>query len=636
MSEDLLKKKKKGPHQATTSSLHRQQPQPRRLPGLHKIRMEALQRHHHRGGDHPCDETGTVIGSLGRAGSLMSLLADRSPTRLSPMAGGPDPQQSLQLKTSSFTPNFLPSSFDPPVQRDTLSHGNPNAPNSVLSSISRTNSRTQLLSRRPQQKEEGPSEQQGVFHHTALLGELLQQQPHESVTGLTNHLPAPSRGPSPAAVGDAASLSSHSPSRSHQPMPNPTGTTTFQRNNTLFPINVAENLLPLRTYLFDTLSWAKQYTDIRVAREQRLAACDIEEDQNDPELIEEAHQVWRVPRLDTSAEAAQRRREGRFQRPGDVVAHRLQMTASTRHHGGNFLVQIRDYVQQMEQTILMEMEAKKKQDQREEEDEAARSLAETPFALGGVLDKAFGKIAQVGEQKFSSLATRYYYIARRNRQRDVDLRELYVVNLEKRTFRLGAIMSYDEFCVVYRQFHRYANPLTYLVIAQIPRNGWMFVDKLIKALITRKIDKNKTGKIQLPDLVKHLYPAMELEEIAQLIAEYEERYLHFVDKDLHMQIDQIDPDMVDHFGVVFSVVDKMGNGRILRDEFVEGMPRDPQSPEDEESMRSFLAEVFDANCRQDMNEKLELIGESYLDLECLVRALSVQRYNAYGGTMMTH
>ena len=565
---------------------------PRRLPGLHKRRLEAVL------GQQEQDE-GEPTGSLGRAGSQMSLLAEKSPTRLSPIA-------------AASTPIFRgPTPLDAPG----IGH-------------------------------EGA---RGVFQHTSL-GELLQLQssvakpqspppPPESSHSNTNknhsRLKQQSasqsdvpRGPSPAPV---VTNSEHSSVGRSSPTRNPVGANAVRS----FPTNVAENLLPLRTYLFDTLLWAKEYTEERVAREHRLAAAEIEEDAEDPELLDEAHRVWRVPALDKSAEAAQRRREGRFQRPGDLVAHRLQMTA-TRQRGGNFLTQIRDYVQQVEQTILLEMEAKKNLAKQQEEEEAAKSMNDAPFAMGGVLDKAFTKIAHVGEQKFSSLATRYYYIARRHRQKDVDLRELYVVGLEKRTFRLGALMTYDEFCVVYRQFHRYANPLPYLIIAQIPRNGWMFVDKLIKTLITRKIDKNKTGKIQLPDLVKHLYPAMELDEIAELIATYEARYLQFVDKDLHMQIDQLDPDMVDHFGVVFSVVDKLGNGRILRDEFVEGMPCDPQSQEDEEAMRFFLADVFDSNCRQDMNEKLEHVGDPYLDLECLVRALSVQRYNAYGGTMMGH
>lgn len=392
------------------------------------------------------------------------------------------------------------------------------------------------------------------------------------------------------------------------------------------------NRLRPRTILRETLPWSLDYTNDRRQREL-LDADDIEE------ALQQECEAWHTeyPSLqEYESLKCVENRKWIANRPGDNIAVKLE--EKTQRTNSMFLTKVRQYMAQVEVMVEKENEDQKKlaaiaavERQKQLEWEAAN-----PFADGGVLDKTFGNIATVEEQKFNTLATRYYNIARRNLQRDIDLKEQYVVKMEHTTYKLGSVMTYDEFVVVYRQFHRYADPNPFLTIAQIPKNGWIFVDKVIKQLITRKIDKHKTGKIPLLDLCKHLFPAMSFEELEGLIPKLEEQYLTFSDKTVRMFLDRVDVDKVNHFGMVFSLVDKEGRGRVFRDEFVNNMPIDKESAEDEEEIRFFLGELFDRHARRDMNDKLEFIGEYYFDVNCMAEGLSVGRYNQYSGTVMGH
>lgn len=390
-------------------------------------------------------------------------------------------------------------------------------------------------------------------------------------------------------------------------------------DGTYFP----HNRIRPRKYISTTLPWAKEYTSERRRFESRT---DVEMQQ---EIAAEST-FWQAPISDVLP------RGNSPVRPGDTIAQRLE--DKKRLANTKFLTKVRQYMVSVEALMERETEASRKAAEAAAAERRRMSewSAAHPFSAGGVLDKTFTSIAKdVAEPKFSSMANRYYNIAYRNRQLDIDLKEGFVVKLEHSTFRLQSIMSYNEFVVVYRQFHRYAAPNGYLTIAQIPKNGWIFVDKVIKTLITRKIDKNKSGKIMLPDLIKHLFPAMTLPEITVAITAYEEQYLAFIDKKVYLFLDTIDVDKVNHFGVVFSIIDKLGNGKVLKDEFVENMPVDREASNDElELIKQFLAELFDSNARRDLNEKLELVGEPYLDLDNMASALSISRYNAYGGKMM--
>lgn len=454
----------------------------------------------------------------------------------------------------------------------------------------------------------------------------------EASSSVTEDVPLPLRESRHAAehVDSEASLttsaivlSSPSPSRTGavSPVLAARPSDEWQQSFVMFPHNRCRP----RNALVDTLHWATAYTRERQHVENMT---DVEQDE---ELKRETSSVWQLPELSPL-------HKGRASpvRPGDSIAQKLEK--SRIEMKSRFLTKVRQYMAHVEVMVEKENEQKKLaaeaaavERKRQQEWAAAH-----PFELGGVLDKTFTSIAQVAEPKFSSLANRYYSIAYRHRLRDIELKENYVVKMETHTYRLGSIMTYNEFVVCYRQFHRYASPNSYLIIAQIPKNGWLFVDKVIKALITRKIDKSKTGKIQFPDLLKHLFPAMSIEEILGMIPNFEKQYLAFIDKSVRMFLDTIDPDKVNHFGTVFSIVDKLGNGKVLRDEFVNGMPIDREAKEDEEQVKAFLESLFDAHARRDMNEKLELIGEPYLDLDNLGEALSIPRYNAYGGTMMGH
>lgn len=377
-----------------------------------------------------------------------------------------------------------------------------------------------------------------------------------------------------------------------------------------------------RTLLSETLAWAIHYTDERRAFER---LTDVEMDQV---VAEESRPLWEPPEVVDFRPLPVR--------PGDTIAQRVQ--DSKRDIKNRFLTKVRQYMAYVETMVETETEESKKvhEQQAAERARQAEWSKSHPFEMGGVLDATFGNIAEVGEAKFSSLATRYYTIAYRHRQRDIDLREQHIIKLEHTTFKLGTVMSYDEFVVCFRQFHRYAAPNPFLIIARIPKQGWMFVDKVIKTLITRKIDKNKTGKIQFPDLLKHLFPAMSIEEINEVVPVFEKQYLEFSDKTVRLFTDTIDVDKVNHFGVVFSIVDKQGNGIVTREEFVQNMPFEKDDDVEEEEVRRFLGELFDANARRDMNAKLESIGEPYLDLDNMSQALSISRYNAYGGTIMSH
>lgn len=394
-----------------------------------------------------------------------------------------------------------------------------------------------------------------------------------------------------------------------------------QYDGTYFP----HNRVRPRTYLNTTVGFASEYTEERKRYESRT---DVEMQQ---ELIHESS-FWRANINDDAVVA----RSNSPLRPGDSIA--LKIENSKKLANSKFLTKVRQYMASVEVLMEQENEASRKAAEAAamERKRMSEWASANPFSAGGVLDKTFTNIAKdVVEPKFSSLANRYYSITYRNRQIDIDLKEGFVVKLEHSVFRLQSIMSYNEFVVVYRQFHRYATPNQFLTIAQIPKNGWVFIDKVIKTLITRKIDKNKSGKIQLPDLIKHLFPAMTMPEILIAIPAYEEQYLKFIDKKVYLFLDTIDPDKVNHFGVVFSIVDKQGNGRVTRQEFVDNMPIDRDVSNDElDEIRAFLVDLFDRNARRDMNEKLELVGEPYLDLDNLASALSISRYNIYGGTIM--
>lgn len=379
-----------------------------------------------------------------------------------------------------------------------------------------------------------------------------------------------------------------------------------------------------RNYLNTTLKFADEYTEERKRFESRT---DVE---MQLELCAESA-FWRANISDITVG-----RSNSPIRPGDAIAQKIENNKKLAN--SKFLTKVRQYMAQVEVLMEQQNEASRKAADAAAAERKRMSewASANPFSAGGVLDKTFTNIAKdVVSPKFSSLANRYYNIAYRNRQIDIDLKEAFVVKLEHSVFRLQSIMSYNEFAVVFRQFNRYTAPNTYLTIAQIPKNGWVFVDKVIKTLITRKIDKNKSGKIHLPDLIKHLFPAMTMPEITVAIAAYEEQYLKFIDKKVYLFLDTIDPDKVNHFGVVFSIVDKLGNGRVSRQEFVYNMPIDRDASNDElEEIQHFLGELFDHNARRDMNEKLELVGEPYLDLDNMAIALSISRYNVYGGTIM--
>jgi hypothetical protein len=392
-------------------------------------------------------------------------------------------------------------------------------------------------------------------------------------------------------------------------------------DDTFYP----HNRIRPRTYLNTTLGFANEYTEERKRYESRT---DVEMQQ---ELVAESS-FWRANITDDAVVA----RSNSPIRPGDSIAQKIE--SSKKLANSKFLTKVRQYMASVEVLMEIQNEASRKAAEAaaSERKRMAEWAAANPFSAGGVLDKTFSNIAKdVVQPKFSSLANRYYMITHRNRQIDIDLKEGFVVKLEHSVFRLQSIMSYNEFVVVYRQFNRYATPNVYLTIAQIPKNGWVFVDKVIKTLITRKIDKNKSGKIHLPDLIKHLFPAMTMPEILVAIPAYEEQYLKFIDKKVYLFLDTIDPDKVNHFGVVFSIVDKQGNGRVTRQEFVDNMPIDRNVSNDElDEIRFFLGDLFDRNARRDMNEKLELVGDPYLDLDNLASALSISRYNIYGGTIM--
>ena len=44
--------------------------------------------------------------------------------------------------------------------------------------------------------------------------------------------------------------------------------------------------------------------------------------------------------------------------------------------------------------------------------------------------------------------------------------------------------------------------------------------------------------------------------------------------------------------------------------------------------------IFDKNCRYDINDKLERVGEPYMDLDCLGRALNTEKINDYSGSLV--
>ena len=373
-----------------------------------------------------------------------------------------------------------------------------------------------------------------------------------------------------------------------------------------------------RNALNTTLEWALEYT-----KERNAFISQTKEQRNLAERT--LLNLWHPP--NPTAEEAQRRYHSRV---GDSLAHRIAEGRETRSVA--FLDKIRGYLTCVDKLVKDDDEYKQHQARlaeevrrrREAEEEAIRN----PFGANGVFTRGLMSIADVHELKFSLKAQRLYDLALENRKRDCLMREQWVVNLEMSTFHLGTVMTYEEFIVVYRIFMRLTKGGAFLVAAEVPRNGWLFVDHLIKGLIVRKIDKNKSGKIHFPGLLKHLFPAMSIEELHEVIPKFEARYLQFIDKKILFYLDSIHPYRVDHFAAVFTIIDSEGRGRVSRDEFVYRMPIDQESREFEDEIRQYLAGVFDEHARRDINDKLELVGDLYMDLECLARGLSVKKYVA--------
>jgi hypothetical protein len=341
----------------------------------------------------------------------------------------------------------------------------------------------------------------------------------------------------------------------------------------------------------------------------------------------------------------------RWIRPGDLIAtrvtkffgsmrsmmlqHRMKATVS---YVGDLLQQEVTYktIERKESGILSTSgsEGSGQNRRRSEQESDIVEMEENSGDTCGVLDMKLSSIADVEELKFSLWGTRLYVISQRHRKRDNNMREQFIVNMEKSTFELDHLLSYEDFVVVYRQFHRYTHGGPNLYHSRIPKNGWYFVDHNIRNLLARKIDKLKRGFIAFPDLLKHLYPAHSQQEIADILPVYTERYLAFSDKTVKMLCDTLDVDKVNHFASVFRIIDKEGRGRVTREQFIMNMPIDTSSRDDVDEVRYFLGLIFDKNARMDINEKLEAVGEVYMDLECLVQALNSEKINNYSGSLV--
>ena len=330
----------------------------------------------------------------------------------------------------------------------------------------------------------------------------------------------------------------------------------------------------------------------------------------------------------------------RWVRPGDSVATRV-----AKNYGAMRSLRLRNTlkatVSHLGDMLQQEMSYRVRNGSSSDDDDDRREVEsdvidneEFSDCVDGILDRRLARIAEVGEQKYSTMATRYYAIAMRNRQRDTAMREQFIINIERTTFELEAVLTYNDFIVVYRQFNKYTHGGPNLFHSRMPKNGWYFVDHNIRNLLARKIDKMKRGFLILPDLLKHLFPAMSITEITEILPVYEARYLSFSDKKVVMCLDSISVDKVNHFGSVFSIIDKLGVGKVSREEFTQNMPIDESSRDDPDEVRYFLGLIFDKNCRYDINDKLERVGEPYMDLDCLGRALNTEKINDYSGSLV--